>query len=247
MNFANVLRNIQISIDTWDHQKWSQLTGLKKEEFNKVIEAFYWCNVFNIKTRGRITLTKKNLYDLEILFQKLPFLGVEEIRVVPLLPVGRGNISNTLNEEELNYALSLKMKYEKIYKGNIKIVYGLQKYTGDITFGGAKVAMQVCSDGEVILCDIVEGIDKLAFSYGNVFKKSVKEIWFSKEANKFRYNLEIKECINCNKFSICNGGCRAVAYKYYRNFYKHDPRCLKFSDNKEGDLFIWEKKETLKN
>ncbi|NUU94979.1 radical SAM protein [Marinitoga sp. 1135] len=241
------LRNIQISIDAWEPEKWSRITGLKKEDFNKVIEAFYWCNVFNIKTRGRITLSKENLNDLEILFQKLPFLGVEEIRVVPILPIGRGILSQTLTENEIKYAISLKEKYEKIYNGSIKITYGLQKFAKNITCGGAKVAMQICSDGEVILCDVVEGINKSAFSYGNIFEKSIKDIWFSEKANRFRYNLDLKECIQCDKFSTCNGGCRAVAYKYYGDINKHDPRCLNYSEKKEGELFIWKKEEMTTN
>ncbi|WP_206528163.1 SPASM domain-containing protein [Marinitoga sp. 38H-ov] len=118
----------------------------------------------------------------------------------------------------------------------------MKTYTSNITCGGAKISMQICADGEVILCDVVEGINKKAFSYGNIYKNTIKEIWFSQKANEFRYNVNIEDCINCEKFSMCNGGCRAVSYKYYEDFYKYDPRCLKFSNKKEGELFIWQKK-----
>lgn len=97
------------------------------------------------------------------------------------------------------------------------------------------------------MCDVVEGINKSAFSYGNIFEKSIKDIWFSEKANRFRYNLDLKECIQCDKFSTCNGGCRAVAYKYYGDINKHDPRCLNYSKKKEGELFIWKKEEMTTN
>ena len=232
------IRNIQISIDAWHPEVWSEIVGLPKHAFNSAIESFIYCKSANVSTRARITLSRRNLEELPYLLENLPFLGVSEIRIVTLMPSGRARINEIPNRDQIESALEVVEAFRSKYGNKPEIVFGVHRYTSSLSCGGAKLAMQIGADGEVLLCDVVEGLDRARFSYGNVFRNSIEEIWFSEQADAFRTNREISECLDCVKFAQCNGGCRALAFSYYNSYDSPDPRCSRIS-GKEGDILEW--------
>lgn len=147
-----------------------------------------------------------------------------------------------LNAEEIEMIQRVYKEFSKKNNDEIKVIIGLQKYTYSIICGGARLGPHICADGEVILCDAVGRLNRKKYSYGNIFKNSIQEIWFSEEANRLRYNSEIKTCNNCERFSYCNGGCRAIADSYYEKENMPDPRCPRISGKeKENLIFTWKR------
>lgn len=241
------MHNIQISIDSWNPKLWSEMVGIPATYFNNTIEAFLLCKKANVDTRARITLSKRNLKEIPNLLENLPFLGVKEIRIVTLLPVGEGTQNNVPNKKQVEEIQNIIKKFRLINNNKPEIIFGMQKYTYSISCGGARLSIQIGADGKVLLCDVVEGIDREYYSYGNVYSNSIKEIWFSKEANSLRSNINIKECTDCKKFVQCNGGCRALAFVYYGKHNKPDPRCPRITGKEDNTLFEWPNKKVIKS
>ena len=232
------LKRIQISIDSWDSKKWSKLVGIEEKYFSSVIRAFACCYNYNIKTRARITMTNENSDGILKLIKNLYSMGVNDFRIVCLIPSGRASINNMPKKEQIEKLKFDITEFLKIVKYPPKIIFGTHVYNNKISCGGGRFSLHVSSNGDVLLCDVVEGIDKERFTLGNIKNTSLKEIWFSKELNKFRLRNNIESCSKCERLSECNGGCYAFSYAYSGIFNSPDPRCSKLF-GKENELFVF--------
>lgn len=57
---------------------------------------------------------------------------------------------------------------------------------------------------------------------GNIFEKELKDILYSSYANSWNEIIP-NFCSNCNKWSICRGGCRAASEQYALGLSHVDP------------------------
>jgi len=89
--------------------------------------------------------------------------------------------------------------------------------------GAAKMTCAIAPDGSVypcaFLCD--EG-----FLAGNVMAEPLSEIFRSSPVLERFRELEVETCRGCERFSICHGGCPAVAYFLTESMGLPDPECL---------------------
>jgi len=229
------LREIQISLDSMNPNTWAKITGMPASSFKKVIEGMLLLKKFHIRIRVRITLSKDNYRDLDNTLNELRFFEPETVRISPLIPVGRGSIEKTLDKAETIESLKIISKYENVY--NLQI--GIYRYVPDAFCGGLKTSLYIAPNGDVYPCDMLYDIgNKSLFKIGNIYEKSIKEIWFSEEADNFRNNSCIEKCQNCKDFTICGGGCRAIAYSYFNDFCEPSPYCSRIFGN-EGEVFTW--------
>jgi radical SAM protein with 4Fe4S-binding SPASM domain len=232
------LKNIQISIDSWDPEKWSNMVGIDKRAYSKVLESLKLLKKYHIEIRARITLSKYNLEDLEELLKNLSFFEPSIVRIVAMIPTGRGSMKEVLSMYDTNRALDIVQKYREI---GLNIEFGLYKYTETYNHcGGMKHSLFINSQGEVYPCDMIAGLeDHKEYMIGNIFASNIKELWFTNSANKFRYNTDILECVKCDKLEICSSGCRVLAECFYKEKNRATPICSRLYD-KEDEFFSWD-------
>ena len=84
--------------------------------------------------------------------------------------------------------------------------------------------MEIKPNGEVVACSFLD------IPIGNSRENTLLEIWNNVNTEelrkKFDKNNKNEKCSNCNKNSICNGGCIANKYYYYNTFNQKDPYCF---------------------
>lgn len=87
---------------------------------------------------------------------------------------------------------------------------------------------QIWPNGDVYPC---RAMHHLKMKAGNIRKESFIDIWQNAEIFKTLRSLSVEtisECSICRVKYLCGGGCRARAYRYYRDWYKPDPESCKF-------------------
>jgi mycofactocin biosynthetic radical S-adenosylmethionine protein MftC len=89
--------------------------------------------------------------------------------------------------------------------------------------GAARMTCSVLPDGSVYPCAFL--CDE-QFKGGNIIRESLEEIWrHSASFNAIRA-IRVEACESCERFSLCHGGCPAVAYFLAESLNHSDPECL---------------------
>jgi mycofactocin radical SAM maturase len=89
--------------------------------------------------------------------------------------------------------------------------------------GAAKMTCSVSPDGDVYPCAFLQDSFFLA---GNVTEKSFESIWRESPALNMMRAIRIESCQSCDRFSLCHGGCPAVAYFITQSLEHSDPECM---------------------
>jgi mycofactocin radical SAM maturase len=90
--------------------------------------------------------------------------------------------------------------------------------------GAAKMTCAVAPDGSVYPCAF---LCDPAFYAGNVTAEPLSAIFGSSPAFERFRELEVETCRVCDRFSVCHGGCPAVAYYLTQSMGLPDPECLR--------------------
>ncbi|MGN1299237.1 MAG: radical SAM protein [Candidatus Scatovivens sp.] len=214
-----------------------------KGAYEKAILAIKNFKENEIEVRVQSTLTKYNQKDLIKLMEILSDLQISHHTIVPVCPIGRADVSMMLSKEE--YREFIKEMYEKVKELNkketkthfqIRPIFGAKELfneqlqtsfeTLSIKYSceALKNTMEIKPNGEVVPCSFLD------IPIGNVRKNSLLEIWNQIKADemrkKFKQNNKNEECLKCKKNNICNGGCIANKYYYYKDFNHKDPYCF---------------------
>lgn len=89
--------------------------------------------------------------------------------------------------------------------------------------GAARMTCSVLPDGSVYPCAFLRDEQ---FRGGTIACESLEEIWHHAPAfNKIRA-IRIEACESCPRFSLCHGGCPAVAYFLLDSLSQADPECM---------------------
>ena len=78
----------------------------------------------------------------------------------------------------------------------------------------------ILPNGDLYACRRMES------KVGNIFEKSIYDVWVSKEMNEYRKYNDFEKCSKCELLRFCRG-CPAVAYGITHNMYTPDPQCWK--------------------
>lgn len=213
MNQTN-METISISLD-----------GLKEthESFRKVPGSFDRI-ITNIKKLQKVpsikvvqvttVANKKNLHELESLYQLMKELKVVSWRVINVDPIGRAkeNKEILLDKEEYQYLFSFIK--EKREENIINVEYGCSHYLGlslekelrDTYFScvaGLYVA-SILSNGDIFICPNVER--RKEFIQGNIKHDNFVEVWENK-FQLFRTDNRTKsdQCNGCPNWKYCLG------------------------------------------
>jgi len=212
-----------------------------KGVFDKVAKTIRKLQKNKIKTSIATTINKLNFLELEDIYQELLKLNVKVWQIQLAMPVGRMSKDFMLEKKNLKKLVKFIIKVRnqrkiRIFPGcNIGYFGGLEEkyrkqekekalpfWTG--CYSGI-FEMGIMSDGSIKGCLAMK--DK--FIEGNVNKKSLKEIWESK--NAFSYNRKFAKsklkgyCAKCEFGEICRGGCPIIS-EALTGSTNNDPYCI---------------------
>ena len=89
--------------------------------------------------------------------------------------------------------------------------------------GAARMTCAVLPDGCVYPCAFLHDGRFLA---GNARTGSLQAIWDSAPVFELLRNTRVDACASCRRFSLCHGGCPAVAYFLTEALDRPDPECV---------------------
>jgi mycofactocin biosynthetic radical S-adenosylmethionine protein MftC len=89
--------------------------------------------------------------------------------------------------------------------------------------GAARMTCGVLPDGSVYPCAFL--CDE-QFKGGNITHESLDEIWRHSAAFNAIRAIRVETCESCRRFSLCHGGCPAVAYFLAKSLNHPDPECM---------------------
>ncbi len=89
--------------------------------------------------------------------------------------------------------------------------------------GAAKMTCSVTPDGSVYPCAFLQDPH---FRSGNITEESLESIWQNAPSFRALRSIRIESCEMCDRFSICHGGCPAVAYFLTQSVNQADPECM---------------------
>lgn len=201
------------------------LDGLEKnhDDFRGVLGS-YKTIIKNIKmlveskVLDKIQITtvvnKKNIGELEELYNVIKGLNVDSWRLINIEPIGRAKQNENLFLEKEDYKYLFNFIKEKIKTSSFEVIYGCPHFLGkDMELEVRKhpffcmAGLTTCSilyNGDVFVCTSVERRKELV--QGNVKKNNFCDIWENKfewvrDTNKF----ENPKCKNCKDWKYCRG------------------------------------------
>jgi mycofactocin biosynthetic radical S-adenosylmethionine protein MftC len=89
--------------------------------------------------------------------------------------------------------------------------------------GAARMTCSVLPNGSVYPCAFL--CDE-PFRGGNILHESLRDIWLHSAAFNAIRAIRVEACENCERFSLCHGGCPAVAYFLAKSLNHPDPECI---------------------
>jgi radical SAM protein with 4Fe4S-binding SPASM domain len=212
---------IQLSFDTVEdvRKKGNKSLGKARMLFRNKIKCYLFA-----------TIHKRNLHLIKRMIQKAkrsnvpiafnicqPTKNLEEkilLTKKELMETEKKLLTLYQQKKILHYFSPLTALFDQNKKGKFK---GIK--------GGCVAGVAACvisPEGEVFPCPF------LRISAGNIFKKSLKEIWLNSSLfHKLRQRDQFDEpCSSCEYLSFC-GGCRHRAFLASGNIQGFDPMCYK--------------------
>jgi mycofactocin radical SAM maturase len=89
--------------------------------------------------------------------------------------------------------------------------------------GAARMTCSVLPDGSVYPCAFL--CDE-QFRGGNITREPLDDIWLYSAAFNAIRAIRVESCESCMRFSLCHGGCPAVAYFFAQSLNYPDPECI---------------------
>ncbi len=249
---------VSISIDGASEESHDTFRGYKGA-FRSSLRGIEELKKAGVEFQINTTITKRNVHELEKIYQLAVKLGAKAFHVFLLVPTGRGE---DLKGEELSkeeYEKVLNWMYEKMKEENspfmkatcaphffrvvhqraskeglkvsdvLKSEHAFSRYTRGC-LAGIGFAF-ISRYGEVNPCGY------LPIKAGNIREESFKDIWFNSEVfNKLRDLNNLKgKCGICEFKRVC-GGCRARAYALKGDYLEEEPYCIYVPRRKDRNL-----------
>jgi len=192
-----------------------------------------------------LTLTKKNIQEVESLARLAANIGVSGLGVGRIVPIGMGAQMKDLilsPKETKEWYLEAERINERLKKDgiNFRVDYHCSDGMYQSLRPGANNPQtnHACStpfdvftllpNGDVVPCR------RLPIVVGNIREKSFLEIYYSSNKiwNLKNWENRAEECKTCDSLKECKGGGMCIAYGYFGTPFAPDPDCWKaFGDN----------------
>lgn len=222
----------------WDNILLTSLPGLTPEicdgvtqvqgSYERIVRGIDVCKKYNIPVGINIVISKKNIYELERLYDfvenhKVDYVSITRA-IAPLYD--KDNLDFFLDEKEITYIADVLEQVHSRYGitvGSVTpfplcILKDITKYQ-DIVSASCAAGISRCSidaiTGDITACTHEEK------SYGNIYEGGLKKAWDN--MYEWRQGLLInEECKDCEMLSFCGGECRMIAgteshVKYHLN------------------------------
>ena len=227
---------VSFSLDGGNVETHDYIRG-KKGVFDRCINALRKTTQAGLYSSAVTSVHKKNLNELEQIFEILMDNGVCAWQIQTATPQGRMPKDLALNADEYyrlaQFVAEKRKKYNnimKIYEADCIGYYSvLSKDLYSKAWKGCQAGMQVIgieSDGTIKGCLSLHGEP---FEEGNIRKQSLREIWTSKENFKYNRRFQMSDlkgiCHDCKYGGICRGGCSEKAESYTGELHSQ-PFCL---------------------
>ncbi len=207
--------SVSISIDGLKetHEAFRKIPGL----FDKIIDGIRYLNESKVIQHVQVTtvVNKKNIHELEDLYQFLLEVGVKNWRVVNCDPIGRANDNNDILLDLEDYKYIFKFIQEKAKEGKMEdVTYGCSHYLGPnlelqirkhyFICGAGIFVGSVLSNGDIFVCPNVPRRKELI--QGNVRKDNFVDVWENKfQAFRNEYRTCNETCLKCDHWNYCGG------------------------------------------
>jgi radical SAM protein with 4Fe4S-binding SPASM domain len=183
-----------------------------KSSFQKVDSAIGFAVQSSRLTFDIVTcLNKKNIHELEPLYDHLINKGVKSWRLFTIAPIGRAkdNEDLLLTNHQLLEILNFIKSKRKI--GSMDIKFSCEGYVGPFE-GEVRDSFFFCRAGINIASILIDGsisacpnIDR-SFSQGNIYNENFNDVW-QKRFQVFRNRSWTKtgKCEHCSEYRNCEG------------------------------------------
>ncbi|MFC2135179.1 radical SAM protein [Bacteroidota bacterium] len=236
---------MQISVEGMDKIN-DEIRG--KGNFKKAINGAKAIIQNGIPLSFSLTLTKKNLKDIEPLARLAASIGVSGMGVGRIVPIGMGSQMKDLiltPEETKEWYLEAERINQRLRNERINFVVDYHCSDGlyetirpgvrnPQTNHGCSTPYDVFTllpNGDIVPCR------RLPIVVGNIREKSFLEIHYSsnKVWNLKNWDNRADECKTCPDLKGCKGGGMCIAYGYFGTPYAPDPDCWKLFDKDLSD------------
>ncbi|MDD3940222.1 MAG: radical SAM protein [Candidatus Pacebacteria bacterium] len=219
---------VQVSLEGLEEIN-DQIRG--KGSFFKAVRGLKLLVAHNIPCNISTTITSKNLKEVPRLIDLAKNIGVKNIGVRRLVPIGAGKKMQELmitpqeNQELLRYIL------RENKKGGIYIGVGCEE--GLFAQGMEYIPKGICNAGyfsfSVLPNADVYPCRRLPILCGNLLKNNFEQIMtLSKDLMNLRnFNNINKKCQSCPFFNECLGGAKCISNAYFNDPFAPDPQCLR--------------------
>ena len=209
-NFESISISLDGLKDT--HDSFRKVPG----GYDKVMKAIKMLQ--NLETLRHLQVTtvanKKNLHELEEIYQILLKLGIKEWRVMCVDPIGRANLNDgiLLDKEGLLYMFNFIK--EKRIEGKMLVEDDCAHYLGlkyenilrnhGFVCGAGLFVGSILANGDICVCPNVR---RKELVQGNIKTDSFIDVWENK-FQKFRKNriTTNEKCKKCKSYKYCRGG-----------------------------------------
>ncbi len=205
-----------------------QLVGMKGA-YKRAIKGIAYLKKHGVDFAVTSVANRKNIDELERIFELGVALGSKELQVIRFMPGGEGMVHRDLELDDKGYIKMLKAlnnvgrKYgvfAAIGAPNLPCRFPEENYR-HIHFGKCSAGIDwfaIDPSGRVRMCNHSPTI------IGNLLQQDFKEIWNHPVFRDFREGKMVPdECRGCKDLERCLGGCRAVAETCFGDLRAPDP------------------------
>ncbi len=172
-------------------------------------------------------VTSKNFGEIDQICQLARYYGAKT-RLSRFRPSGNAKQmwrEYHLEREQLIELSEFLSAHPEILTGDsfFSISDGKRRKLGLNMCGAARMTCSILPDGTVYPCAFLRDAP---FRTGNILREPLDSIWIhSPVLNKIR-DIRIEVCESCHRYSVCHGGCPAVAYYLTESLDHADPECI---------------------
>jgi len=220
------LLRIQVSLDGAIAKTNDEIRGTGT--FNETIKGIELLKKHNFPSLSINTVvTRKNFSEIDQICQLARYYGAKT-RLSRFRPSGNAKQrwqEYHLEKEQLVELSEFLSAHLEILTGDsfFSITDEKRRKLGLNMCGAARMTCSILPDGSVYPCAFLRDAP---FRTGNITRESLDSIWLhSPVLNKIR-NIRIEVCENCDRYSVCHGGCPAVAYYLTESLDHADPECI---------------------
>ena len=201
-----------------------------EDTFEAAIRAISLLQNEDINVHVLCVLNKKNIKIIPDFLEFLIKLNISDMRLLPLMPFGRGKLhrEEMLSPAEFYYILQEKNKWINEFKINIGLnmpweflFYPLNKRHPHPCVAGY-LRFWKNSDGNMFPCAYMSDIP-----LGNIYTDSISDVWLNSPIMRNLRDPSLLKgaCSTCAYRADCRGGCRGLAQFLEGDYLCADPYC----------------------